>query len=154
MGRPFCENFLIFVKCPRDSKKKSDWFRCKKISQNLKHLNFRCEQSERYFFLLFYSFHHSAHVPCEKFRWRQAKSGSRNQALDANRAKDVSFRPILLVSPLCICLMQRISFVTGERCEWEIRLVTYAMYIWTIFCHTSDFLNITSHLVRQEMGAL
>ena len=28
MGRPFCENFLILVKCPRDSRKKSDWFRC------------------------------------------------------------------------------------------------------------------------------
>ena len=82
MGRPFCKNFLILVKCPRDSRKKSDWFRCKKISQKLKYLKFKCEQSERYFFVLFYSFHHSAHVPCAKFRWRQAKSVSRNQALN------------------------------------------------------------------------
>ena len=76
MGRPFCENFLILVKCPRDSRKESDWFLCEKISQKLKYLNFKCEQSERYFFVLFYSLHHSAHVPCEKFCWRQAKSVS------------------------------------------------------------------------------
>ena len=80
VGQPFCKNFLILVKCPRDSREKSDWFRCKKISQKLKYLNFKCEQSERYFFFLFYSFHHSAHVRCEKFRWRQAKSMSGNQA--------------------------------------------------------------------------
>ena len=43
------KNFLILVKCPRDSRKKSDWFRCEKISQKLKYLNFKCEQSERYF---------------------------------------------------------------------------------------------------------
>ena len=49
MGRPFCEKCLILVKCPRDSRKKSDWFCCKKISQKLKYLNFKCEQSERYF---------------------------------------------------------------------------------------------------------
>ena len=49
MGRLFCENFLILVKCPLDSSKKSDWFRCEKISQKLKYLNFKCEQSERYF---------------------------------------------------------------------------------------------------------
>ena len=41
--------FLILVKCPRDVRKKSDWFRCKKISQKLKYLNFKCEQNERYF---------------------------------------------------------------------------------------------------------
>ena len=82
MGRPFCENFLILVTCPRDPRKKSDWFRCKKISQKLKYLNFKCEQSERYLFVLFYSFHHSVHVPCEKIRWRQAKSVSGNQALE------------------------------------------------------------------------
>ena len=80
VGRPFCENVLILVKCPHDSKKKSDWFRCKKISQKLKYLNFKCEQSERYFFVLFCSFHCSAHVPREKFRWRQSKSASGNQA--------------------------------------------------------------------------
>ena len=34
-----------------------------------------------FFVVLFYSFHHTAHVPCEKFRWRQAKSVSGNQAL-------------------------------------------------------------------------
>ena len=84
MGRPFCEDFLILVKCPRDSRKKSDWFRCEKISQKLKYLNFKCEQSEGYFFVLFYPFHHSAQVPCEKFRWRQAKSMSENQALYDN----------------------------------------------------------------------
>ena len=32
-------------------------------------------------FFLFYSFHPSVHVPCEKFRWRQVKSVSGNQAL-------------------------------------------------------------------------
>ena len=48
MGRPFCENFSILVKCPRDSRKKSDWFRCKKISQKLKYLNFKYEQSNHY----------------------------------------------------------------------------------------------------------
>ena len=66
MGRPFCKNVSILVKRPRDSTKKSDWFRCKKISQKLKYLNFKYEQSERYFFVLICSFHHSAHVPCEK----------------------------------------------------------------------------------------
>ena len=50
MGRPFCEKFLIIVKCPHGSRKKCDWFRCKKISQKLKYLNFKCEQSERIFF--------------------------------------------------------------------------------------------------------
>ena len=49
MGRPFRKNFLILVKRPRDSRKKSGWFRCKKTSQKLKSLNFECEQSERYF---------------------------------------------------------------------------------------------------------
>ena len=37
------------------------------------------------FFVMFYSFHHSAHVPCEKFRWRQAKSVSGNQTELASR---------------------------------------------------------------------
>ena len=37
------------MKCPRDSRKKFDWFRCKKISQKLNYLNFKSEQSERYF---------------------------------------------------------------------------------------------------------
>ena len=81
VGRSFCENVLILVKCSRDSRKKYDWFRCKKISRKLKYLNFKCEQSERYFFVLFFSFHYSAHVPCENFRWRQVKSMSENQAL-------------------------------------------------------------------------
>ena len=66
VGRTFCENFSILIKCPRDSKKTSDWFRCKKISQKLKYLNFKCEQSERYFFVLI----------C----WRLAKLVSGNQA--------------------------------------------------------------------------
>ena len=52
----FVEKFFILVKCPHASRKKSDWFRCKKISQKLKYLNFKCEQSEKYFFILFYSF--------------------------------------------------------------------------------------------------
>ena len=81
MGQPFCEKFLILVKCPRNSRKKSDWFRCEKISQKLKYLNFKWEQSERYFFRPVLFVHHFAHVPCEKFRWRQAKSVSGNQAL-------------------------------------------------------------------------
>ena len=61
MGRPFCKNFLILVKCPRDSRKKSDWFRCEKISQisqisqKLKYLNSKCEQSGRSFFVLLVS---------------------------------------------------------------------------------------------------
>ena len=49
------------------------------MSQKLKYLNFKCEQSEGYFFILFYSFHHFAHVWGEKFRWQQAKSVSGNQ---------------------------------------------------------------------------
>ena len=49
VGWTFCKNFLTLVKFPRDSRKKSDWFRCKKISQKLKYLNFKCEQSERFF---------------------------------------------------------------------------------------------------------
>ena len=81
MGRPFGENFLILVKCPRDSRKKSDWFRHKKISQKLKYLNFKCDQSERYFFVLFFLLHHSEHIPCEKLRWRQAKRVSGHQAI-------------------------------------------------------------------------
>ena len=48
-GGHFIKIFLIVVKCPLDSEKKSDWFRCKKMSQNLKCLNFKCEQSEKYF---------------------------------------------------------------------------------------------------------
>ena len=84
MGRPFCENVLILVKCPGDSRKKSDWFRCKEIPQTLKYLNFKCEQSEIYFFLLICPFHHSAHVPCQKIRWRLAKSVSGNQAPGRN----------------------------------------------------------------------
>ena len=84
MGRPFCENFSVLVKCSRDSTKKSDWCRCKKISQKLKYLNFKCEQSERYFFVLICSFHHSAHAPCEKIRCRLAKCVSGNQALRSN----------------------------------------------------------------------
>ena len=31
MGRQFCKNFLILVKCSRDLSKKPDLFRCKKI---------------------------------------------------------------------------------------------------------------------------
>ena len=54
--RPFCEVFFILVKCPRDSRKKFDWFRSKKISQKSKYLNFKCEQSNGYFFVL-----HSVH---------------------------------------------------------------------------------------------
>ena len=85
MGRPFCENFSILVKCEsRDSTKKSDWFRCKKILQKLKYLNFKYERSERYFFVLICSFHHSAHAPCEKIRWGLAKCVSGNQALRSN----------------------------------------------------------------------
>ena len=49
MGRPLCENFLTAVEAPRGSRRKSDWFRCKKISRKLKYLKFKCEQSERYF---------------------------------------------------------------------------------------------------------
>ena len=57
-------------------------FAGEKISQKLKYLNFKCEQSGRSFFVLFCSFHHSAHVPCEKFSWRQAKRVSGNQAFE------------------------------------------------------------------------
>ena len=37
------------MKGPRDLEKESDWFRWKKISQKLKYLNFKREQSKRYF---------------------------------------------------------------------------------------------------------
>ena len=63
-----------FVKC-FDPHEMSTW-----LKKEVNYLNFKCEQSWRYFFVRFYSFHHSAHVPCEKFRWRQAKSVSGNQA--------------------------------------------------------------------------
>ena len=33
MGRPFCKNFLILVKCPRDSRKKSDLFRLRNFTK-------------------------------------------------------------------------------------------------------------------------
>ena len=56
MGQSFCKNIFIFMKCPIDSRKKSDWFCYKKISQKLKYLNFKCEQSEDIFsFYLFVS---------------------------------------------------------------------------------------------------
>ena len=41
---------------PRDLSKKSDWFRCKKISQKLKYFNFNSEQSERNFSLIYISY--------------------------------------------------------------------------------------------------
>ena len=89
------------MKCPCDSEKKSDWFRCKKISQKLKYLNSKCEQGERYFFVLLCSFHHSAYVPCEKIRWRQAKSVSGNQALHSNGSFYKCFeRPYFLANQL------------------------------------------------------
>ena len=34
------------MKAPRDLRNRSDGFRCKKISQNLKYLDFECEQSK------------------------------------------------------------------------------------------------------------
>ena len=51
---PFCKNSLIAVKAPRDLRKKSDWFRCKKISQKLKYFNFKCEQRRKIFFRRFF----------------------------------------------------------------------------------------------------
>ena len=49
MGQSFCKNSLISVKAALDLRKKSDWFLCKKISPNLKYLNFKCEQGEYIF---------------------------------------------------------------------------------------------------------
>ena len=48
-GRPLSTNLSIALSPPRDVRKKSDWFRGKKILQNLKYLNFTCDQSQRYF---------------------------------------------------------------------------------------------------------
>ena len=63
VGRPFCKNFSIPVTASRHFRKKSDWFRCKKISQKLKYLSFKCEQSERFFI----GFTTTAHAQCKKF---------------------------------------------------------------------------------------
>ena len=49
MGRPFCKNFLILVKCPRDSRKEFDWFRCEKVSHKLKYLNFNTNRPKDIF---------------------------------------------------------------------------------------------------------
>ena len=50
MGRPFCKIFFINVKSPRGSSgKKSGWFCCKKTSEMLKYLNFKCEMSKDIF---------------------------------------------------------------------------------------------------------
>ena len=76
---PFCEIFFILVKFPRNSEKKSDWFCCKKISQKLKYLNFKCKQSEIYFFVLFCSV--SPFCACPMRKISLAKSVSRNKAL-------------------------------------------------------------------------
>ena len=48
-GRPLRTNLSIAVSAPRDVRKKSDWFRGKRILQNLKYLNFTCEQSQYVF---------------------------------------------------------------------------------------------------------
>ena len=56
VGRPFCKNFLILVKCPRDSRKKSDWFRCEKISQKLKYFNFNGNRAKDIFSFCFIRF--------------------------------------------------------------------------------------------------
>ena len=45
-GGHFVKNFLISVSDPRDSEKKLGWFSCKKTSQRLKHLNFKCENGK------------------------------------------------------------------------------------------------------------
>ena len=51
------KNFLSSGNVHVTTTKKSDWFRCETISQKLKYLNFKCEQSEKYFFVLFCPFH-------------------------------------------------------------------------------------------------
>ena len=43
-GAAILQIFLIAVKAPRVFRKKSHWFYCKKISQKMKYLNFKCEQ--------------------------------------------------------------------------------------------------------------
>ena len=48
---PSCTKFLIIVKGLCGLTKKSDWFCCKKTSQKLKYLNFKCELSKTYFFI-------------------------------------------------------------------------------------------------------
>ena len=113
MGRPFCKNFSILVKRPRGSTKKSDWFRCKKISQKLKYLNFKCEQSERYFF------------KCEQ---------SERYFFKCEQSERYFFRPDLFVSPLCACPVRKfrwglakISLGTSEMCEWKSGLRIYGL---------------------------
>ena len=46
---PSCENCLIALKAPRDLRKKSYWFRWKKISQKLKYLNLYVNKAEDVF---------------------------------------------------------------------------------------------------------
>ena len=68
-GSNLKKKFLMFVKCPRDLGRKSDWFRCQKISQKLIYLNFKCEQKERYFFFLPIStlrMSHAKHIAGDK----------------------------------------------------------------------------------------
>ena len=52
VGQPFCKKILIAVDALRGLRKKSDCFRCEKISQKLKYLNSKCEQMGKYFFRL------------------------------------------------------------------------------------------------------
>ena len=77
----------------------------------LKYLNFKCQQSERCFFVLFYSFHNSAHVKCEKFRWRQAKSVSGNQALGC----DFVTSPLSALEQYCSVPLLKVECSVSDR---------------------------------------
>ena len=61
-GGHFAKTYLITVKAPRDLRKKSDWFRCGKISQKLKYLNFKSEQRKSWFSADSIDFTDVAHV--------------------------------------------------------------------------------------------
>ena len=74
VGRPFCKNFLILVKCPHESRQKSDWFRCKKISKKF-HIWTSNANREKDIFS-------SYTIRFTTMRMSHAKSVSGNQALD------------------------------------------------------------------------
>ena len=71
------------MKAPRDLRKKSDWFRCKKISQKLIYLNFQMRTERKVFFHPILLVSQLCACPIQNFRWRQAKGVSGNQALQA-----------------------------------------------------------------------
>ena len=77
------------------------------------------------FFVRFYWFHQFPHVECEKFRWRQAKGVSGNQAkLQMGTEQQIFSRLILMVSPLSTCSMWK-KFA-GDRRKVSVETLSFA----------------------------